>query len=149
MPLTPNCHECLYDALDMSDPMCAVCTGENFTPQSIKEGATRAHHKGQGRWDLLPMQALDGVAKVLEKGAEAHGNRNWEKGLPSSSWLSHAMRHLGIYISQRLGLQKFSGESISNEPHLYHAICNLLMLAETEARVKDGVLPKELEDYVD
>lgn len=35
----------------------------------------------------------------MNKGAKAHGDNNWLKGLPSSSYLESADRHLAQYIS--------------------------------------------------
>lgn len=98
-------------------------------------------------WHLLPFQAISAIAKVLTAGAEKYGPRNWEQGLPITSYLNHAMVHIGKYIlSETIGSDWFGGEKLEQEDHLAHAACNLLMAMETRFRVRQGVLPEELMD---
>ena len=61
--------------------------------------------------------------------------RNWEEGLPTSSFADAAVRHF-------LGFM--SGDP---EPHHLRAcIWNLLCLSETVHRVEVGTLPEEIDD---
>lgn len=57
-------------------------------------GAVRDMSAGKGRMDLLSPFANIRTSKWLEKGAEKYSPRNWEKGIPFSSLLDSAMRHL-------------------------------------------------------
>lgn len=104
--------------------------------QSFTTGAHRSSSKGKGRYDLLMTcgHALRGLAVVFEEGAEAHGDRNWEEGIPTHSFLNSATRHLNQYSA---------GER--DERHLYQALWNLFAWAETEGRIKDGRLPESLQ----
>lgn len=45
-------------------------------------GAVRDMHTGKGRYDLLPWNAIDQVAKHCEEGALKYGERNVDKGIP-------------------------------------------------------------------
>ena len=98
-------------------------------------GAKRQNKKGKGRLDLLPFEGLRDVALVYEAGAEGHGARNWEKGIPRASYLSSAIRHL---------TQEASG--FTDEPHAAQAGWNILCYLTTLARIKAGTLPKSLDD---
>jgi hypothetical protein len=85
---------------------------------------------GKPRWDLLPFDALDDVAKVMAFGATKYSARNWEQGLSWGRLLAACLRHVtawarGIEADEETGL-----------PHLAHATCCLLMLA---ASVKRGI----------
>ena len=90
----------------------------------------KKHDEGKPRWDLLPFDALDDVAAVLEFGARKYADRNWEKGMAWGRLLGAACRHLsawarGTYLDSESGL-----------PHLAHAACCVLMLG---ALAKRGV----------
>jgi len=75
------------------------------------------------------------VARVFEDGADAHGARNWEKGLPYSSFLDSGCRH---YCKHCAGA--------TDEPHLAMAAWNFLCLLDTILRVGEEVLPRDLDD---
>lgn len=46
------------------------------------------------RYDLIPVRALEELAKVYTSGAKKYGERNWEKGFNWNRCLGAAMRHL-------------------------------------------------------
>lgn len=46
------------------------------------------------RLDLLPWDALLAVARHYGLGAKKYGDRNWEKGMPFSTFYASGMRHL-------------------------------------------------------
>ena len=108
--------------------------------QDYGHGATRDAAKGKGRFDLIPDLALTRVAKVYERGADNHGARNWEKGMPISRMLDSAIRH--IYQHK---MSKYMSD-LSEEDHLAHAIWNLLGAMHNEEMIARSVLPKELDD---
>ena len=60
-------------------------------------GAIRNSRAGKGRYDLIPTKALIRLARVYEVGGIAHGDRNWEKGIPTDRLVDSAMRHIVQY----------------------------------------------------
>lgn len=77
---------------------------------------------GKPRMDLLPMDALEGIATVLGFGAKKYGDRNWEKGIAWGRLAGAALRHLGAWMM---------GKDLDDEsklPHLHHFGCCALML---------------------
>ena len=86
-------------------------------------GAVRDMHQGKGRCDLLPAAALLRLAKLYEEGAKKYGDRNWEKGIPVSSFIDSGMRHLLKYM-----------DGHADEDHLCAAAWNLLGAMWTEER---------------
>lgn len=84
-------------------------------------GAVRDIHIGKGRYDLLPWNAIDELAKHCENGAIKYGERNCEKGIPMHSFLDSASRHISSYM-----------RGMKNEPHLRAALWNIAMAIETE-----------------
>ena len=73
-----------------------VATGES---KSIFEGgATRSAMAG--RYDLIPKDAIDAIARRLALGAEKHGENNWRSGGPEfrKATIAHLMKHLLSYM---------------------------------------------------
>lgn len=98
-------------------------------------GSRRDIRSGKGRYDLLPWRAIHALAIHMEKGSAKYGDRNWEKGQPLSVYMDSALRHQGC----RLRL-------LFDEPHMVAAAWNLLAFIETEIRIAEGSLPRELDD---
>lgn len=86
-------------------------------------GAIRENKEGKGRMDLLPMCALIRLSKHYEAGTTAHGERNWEKGIPMHSFLDSALRHLAKYMDGQ-----------TDEDHLCAAAWNILGAMWTEEK---------------
>lgn len=90
----------------------------------MTEGIKHDQHKP--RTDLLPFDALLGVADVLryghEKYAKTGGERNWEKGMDWGRLLGAALRHLFAWARGE------DTDQESGHPHLAHASCCVLML---------------------
>lgn len=80
-------------------------------------GARRNSSEGKGRYDLLPVEAIDALAKRFEYGAQLHGANNWRKGIPNSSLYDSALRHL---------FQAMGGQE--DEPHLAACMWNVAVL---------------------
>jgi hypothetical protein len=85
--------------------------------------------------DLLPFDALEEVAKVLQFGAKKYARRNWEKGLPISRVLAATLRHVFAYMR---GEDKDPETGFS---HLAHAGCEILFALAFECRGR-----KDLDD---
>lgn len=101
-------------------------------------GAMREMAPGKGRFDLLSPFANAALAEHMERGAVKYAPRNWEKGLPLSSFVDSATRHLGMIMM---------GETA--EPHAVAALWNLHCLVHTQMMIEQGILPKELDDLPD
>ena len=85
----------------------------------------------KARWDLLPSDALEEVAKVMTHGAKKYSARNWEKGMAWSRPFAAMMRHAWSW---------WRGETIDPETglsHMAHVTCNALFLLAYERRKMD------------
>lgn len=84
----------------------------------------KKHDTGKLRFDLIPAQALEEVARVFTIGAEKYEDRNWEKGMKWGRVFAAIMRHLWAY---------WRGEENDPEdgiPHPAHAAWGCLVLLE-------------------
>lgn len=103
--------------------------------RKFKTGAQRDIGDGKGRFDLLPMRALIELAKHFEEGAKKYNDRNWEKGIDLHCFIDSGMRHLTKFMIGK-----------DEEKHLVAVCWNFLCLLDTSLRIKDGILPNELND---
>lgn len=103
--------------------------------QQYATGAVRDIQAGKGRYDLLPPAAIRAIARHFEAGAVKYADRNWEKGIPLSRFLSSGLRHTFAVL-----------EGLTDEDHASAAVWNLMCFIETRARIADGRLPAELDD---
>ncbi len=74
------------------------------------------------RMELLPIEALEEIAKVFTFGAKKYDDWNWQKGFKSSRLVGSTMRHLFVWLK---------GENLDPESglsHMSHCGCNVLML---------------------
>jgi len=87
------------------------------------------HDQDKLRYDLIPGEFLEELAKVLTFGAKKYSDRNWEKGTFTYGRIFAAlMRHLWAF---------WRGEELdeeSNFSHLSHAACCLCFLITYRAR---------------
>lgn len=80
---------------------------------------------GKDRWELLPINQIRKVVKVLTDGAKRYGDNGWRSvDNPQERFYAAMMRHL---YSWRTG-DKIDKESGFN--HMIHVICNAIFLAE-------------------
>ena len=86
-------------------------------------GAVRDMAEGKDRFDLMPWAALMEVSKHCENGAKKYGEHNVDKGLPTSSFMDSAVRHLAKHI-----------DGWTDEPHLIAAAWNILWAIQTEIK---------------
>lgn len=98
-------------------------------------GSRRDVRDGKGRYDLLQFRAIGLIARQLEEGAKKYGDRNWEKGQPLSVYVDSAMRHGGNFMT-----------GMRDERHEVGWAWNVLCLLETIELIKEGKLPRELDD---
>ena len=104
---------------------------ERTAELSTEESTGVKHDQEKERYDLIPVLALEEVAKVLTAGGlkynEDYNEENWRK-VPNAErrYFSATMRHLAWV---RKG-QTHDGET--NLHHYAHAITNLMFLLEKE-----------------
>ena len=89
--------------------------------RTFSTGATRSTSILKGRFDLLPWTAIQQLAIHCAEGAEVHGERNCEKGIPMHSLIDSSIRHLSDYMR---------GEYKEN--HLVSAMWNVAFAIEME-----------------
>lgn len=80
------------------------------------------HDIGKIQLELLPVDSLIEVTKVLQFGAEKYGKWNWSKGLNYTRIIGAILRHTFLY----LGGEDKDQESGLN--HIAHVACNCLFL---------------------
>jgi hypothetical protein len=91
----------------------------------------RKDDTGKLRMDLIPPEAMEGLASILTYGANKYEDRNWEKGINYSRVYGALLRHLTKWAK---------GEKIDDESGLSaldHAFCNLAFLVTFERRKMD------------
>jgi len=108
---------------------------ESGEERKFDSGAKRQAAGGKGIPSLFPPDAYLDVCKHFEDGAIHYGGRNWEKGLPLSSYIDSLERHIA---QEKMG---FIDES-HDRAMAWNAICYLA----TKLRIKAGILPRELDD---
>lgn len=74
------------------------------------------------RMDLLPIESLEEIAKVMTFGAKKYGDHNWRGGFKFSRLSGAALRHLFSWIK---GEDKDPESGLS---HLAHAGCCVMFL---------------------
>lgn len=91
-------------------------------------GSVRDMHEGKGDMVSLPNSAILRLSKHYENGAKKYGRWNYTKGIPVSSFLDSALRHIFKYLDGR-----------DDEDHLSAAAFNILGAMEMEAKHKELV----------
>jgi hypothetical protein len=86
------------------------------------------HDGGKARYDLIPPEIEEAIAKVLSFGAIKYGERNWELGMHWGRPYAALRRHMAAW---------WGGENSDPEtgmPHTWHAACCLAFIVAFEAR---------------
>ena len=84
---------------------------ESLPRRLIKEALGIKYDSDKLRFDLIPVDALEEVAKVYTLGAKKYGDRNWEKGLSYSRMFGALLRHAYAW---------WKGEKNDKENKLHH-----------------------------
>lgn len=108
---------------------------ETGKEREYNTGAKRQNAEGKGTPVLFPGDAYLGICKHFEDGAAHYGGRNWEKGLPLSTYIDSIERHIA---QEKMGL--------TDESHDRAIAWNAVCYLATKLRIKAGILPKELDD---
>ena len=122
------------------EPVYEVFAGEHLIPtlRNLKEekvseikdsgertefdtGAVRDMHEGKGDMLSVPWAAMLRVSRHYENGAKKYGRYNYLKGIPVSSFIDSAFRHLAKYVA-----------GYDDEDHLSAAAFNVLGAIQME-----------------
>lgn len=109
---------------------------EELRPEDdITKGGVKYDH-GKGGDALIPPEAEEALARVLDFGSRKYAKRNWEQGMLWSRPYEAARRHLRNWFARRdfgkgPGKDKDSGYS-----DLEHALTNIAFLIAYEKRQK-------------
>ena len=98
-------------------------SGERTT---FETGAVRDMHEGKGDMASLPNSAILRLSKHYESGAKKYGRWNYTKGIPVSSFLDSALRHIFKYL-----------DGWDDEDHMSAAAFNILGAMEMESKHKE------------
>lgn len=118
-----------------------------------KERAKR-YNSGKPKLDLLPLDLLTGLARVLEMGEKKYGRNNWRKGAPATEQLASMLRHLQP-ICEVLNADKDANlllDAESGLPHIDHILFNVISLRlalETEHNLPRDPTPAVLNKVLD
>jgi hypothetical protein len=116
MRLCPVCDEC-YDINTRHDchPPMRVSTVSGRWPDDVTKGGG-VHAHVEGRYDLVPPEAIRAIAVVMEEGVKnGRDASNWRK-VTLDVQINHALAHLVAHLM---------GEE--DEDHLAHALTRLAM----------------------
>ena len=94
----------------------------------FESGAVRDMHEGKGDMVSIPWEAILRLSKHYENGAKKYNRWNYRKGIPLSSYMDSAMRHLAKYMS-----------GCDDEDHLAAAAFNVLGAMLVEQSTPDMV----------
>jgi hypothetical protein len=104
-------------------------------------GPGRKDDNGKIRMDLIPMKAVQEIAKVLTFGADKYGSNNWQNVAPfESRYYAALLRHLTAWRA---------GEVLDPETglaHLAHAGCCLLFLLSRACGLEPALDEPSLEE---
>ncbi len=92
--------------------------------EQLKEG--KKDSEGKTDWSFLPMDSLEGVARVFEKGSgpeQYDGRRTWLPGIMFGKLFAATMRHLFDWFYKKKDQDDKTGEH-----PLSHVIANCMML---------------------
>jgi len=84
-------------------------------------GAVRSTDADDVRYDLITPIGLRRLAETCAEGAKKYGPYNWQRGIPASVMLNHAIRHIYLWLA---------GDN--EEDHLAHACWNILAVCHFE-----------------
>lgn len=102
----PSTYQHDSDAIPIGKVESVESTEEGITVSVIKDsgdrtefstGAVRDMHEGKGDMASVPWEAILRLSKHYENGAKKYERWNFRKGIPVSSFIDSAVRHLAKY----------------------------------------------------
>lgn len=89
------------------------------------------------RWDLLPIDCVEDVVKILTFGAKKYSANNWQNVEDGENrYYAALMRHLA---ASRMGEKTDPESGLS---HLSHAMCNIVFLLWLEKHTKETLISR-------
>jgi hypothetical protein len=95
---------------------------------TFPSGAVRGTDANSVRFDLITPIGLRRLAETCAEGAQKYGDHNWQKGIPASQMLNHALRHIYLWL-----------EGDRAEDHLAHAAWNVLGVCHFEEAMPEMI----------
>lgn len=98
-------------------------------------GAVRSSDKAGVRYDLISPIGLRRIAETYQEGYNKYGAFNWERGMPISDILNHAIAHIYAYLEGKP----------TGEDDLAHAAWNLIAamhMEETHPHLEHQLRPE-------
>jgi hypothetical protein len=115
-------HRLIHPSGSIASPAAGkALVGPPDQKHTFKTGAQRS--QVMPRYDLIPSVALEREAlrftgrSRTDGGALKYGEGNWEKGLPTSDVINHAIKHLTNYANEFRRSLTFH---LNSSPHDYH-----------------------------
>jgi hypothetical protein len=99
---------------------------DSGTRREFETGAVRDMAEGKGDMYSLPAAAIIRLSKHYELGAKKYSRLNYQKGIPVSSFMDSALRHIFKYL-----------DGCDDEDHLSAAAFNVLGAMQMEERSPD------------
>jgi hypothetical protein len=94
----------------------------------FSSGAVRSSDAANVRFDLITPIGLRRLAETCAEGARKYGDHNWQKGIPASVMVNHAIRHIWLWI-----------QGDDGDDHLAHAAWNLLAVCHFEEAMPEMI----------
>lgn len=91
-------------------------------------GAVRAGDAEETRFDLITPIGLRRLAEAYAEDARKYGDRHWERGMPASVLVNHALRHINLWLD---------GDDL--EDPLAHAAWSLFTLMHFEETMPEMI----------
>jgi len=108
------------------NPKTQSAIADSGTRRVFPTGSVRDMAEGKGDMCSMPCAAILRLSKHYEAGAKKYGRWNYQKGIPVSSFVDSALRHIFKYL-----------DGWDDEDHASAAVFNLLGVMEMEAKHKD------------
>lgn len=86
--------------------------------------SAKKYDDGKSRMDLIPLDTMENVGRILGMGAQKYGENNWQE-LPNfwNRYKAALLRHLAAIDRGELLDQE------SKLPHIDHVLCNAVFLS--------------------
>lgn len=97
-----------------------------------EEGATK-HDADKLRYDLIPVESLEEIAKVYTIGAEKYGDDNWRKGMKFRRMAGAILRHFFAFMRGE------DRDPEDGQHHLASVAFYLLAMLYFQARDRDDL----------
>lgn len=107
------CNRCRYES-EWEPPVATVIQDSGDRTQ-FSTGAVRDMHEGKGDMASVPWESILRLSKHYETGAKKYQRWNFRKGIPVSSFVDSACRHMAKYQC-----------GMDDEDHLAAAAFNIL-----------------------